>query len=368
MSNSSSDQNQYVPPVGVMGLFDDVDSLVNASRKMRDAGYTKWEAHSSFPIHGLDKAAGIKPTILPWIVLVCGLTGTTCAMIMQYWMNAYDYKYIISGKPFFSLPANIPVAFEMTILFSAFGAFFGMLILNGFPRWSNPLFRVPEFKDITGDRFAIVVDSTDPKYDEKGSFLGDVGAAKVLPVPADPTRASLPLGIHGAGLIMTMVALIPIVLILRARYTTSTQPRIHLVHDMDFQWFNKGQTASGNFASEKGIFPHLKVMKPAKSDVQFDNTAGKAIFADGRAMRKEVEGTVAVGSMADDALKVFKTGDEYHTGLPMDLTPDLLDLGQTKFKIYCAPCHGMGGKGDGPVNVRALSLDEGWIAAADLQA
>jgi hypothetical protein len=110
-------------------------------------------------------------------------------MIMQYWMNAYDYQYIISGKPFFSLPANIPVAFEMTILFSAFGAFFGMHILNGFPRWSNPLFRVPEFKRITGDRFAIVIDQKDPKFDAKGSFLNEIGAAQVLPVPADPSPA-----------------------------------------------------------------------------------------------------------------------------------------------------------------------------------
>ncbi|MEZ5974892.1 MAG: DUF3341 domain-containing protein [Planctomycetota bacterium] len=71
-------------------------------------------------MHGLDEAAGIKPTVLPWIVLACGLTGTSCAILMQWWMNAHDYAYIISGKPFFSLPANIPVAFEMTILFSAF--------------------------------------------------------------------------------------------------------------------------------------------------------------------------------------------------------------------------------------------------------
>ncbi|MCA9000978.1 MAG: DUF3341 domain-containing protein [Planctomycetes bacterium] len=332
MSNSSSDQNQYEPPVGVLGLFDDVDSLVNASRKMRDAGYTKWEAHSSFPIHGLDKAAGIKPTVLPWIVLCCGLLGTTCAMVMQYWMNAYDYKYIISGKPFFSLPANIPVAFEMTILFSAFGAFFGMHILNGFPRWSNPLFRMPEFSRVTGDRFAIVVDRKDPKFDEKGAFLSEIGAAQVLPVPADPTPNRFPIALHGAGLIMTLVALIPVVLILRARYTTSASPRIHVVPDMDFQWVRKGQTSSGHYKS------------------------GEAIFEDGRAMRLAVDGTVAVGSMEDDALRVFKNGDEYVTGYPLELTPELLDLGQVKYQINCAPCHGAGGMGDGPVHTRATEL------------
>ncbi|MCP5020544.1 MAG: DUF3341 domain-containing protein, partial [bacterium] len=316
MSNSSSEFKPYVAPVGVMGLFDDVTSLVNASRKMRDAGYTKWEAHSSFPIHGLDKEAGIKPTILPWIVLCCGIFGALLGFTMQYWMNAYDYQYIISGKPFNSLPASVPVIFETTILFSAFGAFFGMLALNGFPRWSNPLFRVPEFKDITGDRFAIVVDVDDPLYEIRGEFLAEIGAAQVINVPADPTSDRFPVILHGAGALMTLAALIPIVMIVRARYTTSDQPRIHLVPDMDFQWVNKGQTAN-------------------------------SVFEDGRAMRKAVDGTVAVGSMADDSLKIFRTGDTYRNDLPMELTADLLDLGQTKYDIYCAPCHGSVGEGDG---------------------
>ncbi len=84
-------------------------------------------------------------------------------------------------------------------------------------------------------------------------------------------------------------------------------------------------------------------------------------------MRKAVEGTVAVGSMADDALRVFKTGEVYRQGLPMELTADLLDLGQTKFEIYCAPCHGSAGKGDGPVHLRAATLGEGtWAAPTDL--
>ncbi len=364
MSNSSSEFKPYVAPVGVMGLFNDVTSLVNASRKMRDAGYTKWEAHSSFPIHGLDKDAGIKPTILPWIVLCCGIFGALLGFTMQYWMNAYDYQYIISGKPFNSLPASVPVIFETTILFSAFGAFFGMLALNGFPRWSNPLFRVPEFKDITGDRFAIVVDVDDPLYEIKGEFLAEIGAAQVINVPADPTSDRFPVILHGAGALMTLAALIPIVMIVRARYTTSDQPRIHLVPDMDFQWVNKGQTASGSYASEKGTFPNLKLQGPSKT-ASFDNTSGRAIFEDGRAMRKAVDGTVAVGSMADDALKVFRTGDTYRNDLPMELTADLMDLGQTKYDIYCAPCHGSVGKGDGPVQIRAKALG-GWVDAKNL--
>lgn len=95
---------------GIYAEFDSVDTLLPACRKVRDAGYTKTDAFTPFPVHGIDKALGIKPTALPWIVLACGLTGTTIAVLMQVWMNMIDYPYIISGKPFFSMPAFIPVA------------------------------------------------------------------------------------------------------------------------------------------------------------------------------------------------------------------------------------------------------------------
>ena len=116
---------------GVMAEFDDVTTLCNAADKVRDAGYTKWDCHTPFPVHGLDDLMGIKFTKLPWVVLIMGLTGCSLAVLMQWWMNAVDYPYDISGKPQWSLPANIPVIFEMTVLFSAFTAFFGMWIANG---------------------------------------------------------------------------------------------------------------------------------------------------------------------------------------------------------------------------------------------
>ena len=342
MSNHDDTQKKPAPdqgPAGVLALFDDVDSLMSASRRMRDAGFTKWEAHSPFPVHGLDEAAGIKPSILPWICLVCGLTGTATAIAMQYWMNAHDYKFIISGKPFFSLPANIPVAFEMTILFAAFAAFFGMLALNGFPRWSNPLFKVPEFARITADRFAIVVDAGDPNFKADGAFLKEIGASQVLTVPADDSSNKLPMWIHVIGGLTTCLALIPIALILRARFVTTDQPPIHVVPDMDFQWKKKAQT-------------------------------GSDFFSDGQAMRKPVEGTVAVGQTIDPNLLSWTEGETtiqvgeltYRTDFPLPLTQELLDLGEEKYAIHCAPCHDHAGYGNGPVHQRALAIGQtGWI-------
>jgi hypothetical protein len=152
--------------VGFTAEFDNVDSVLTAARKVRAAGYKVWDVHSPFPIHGIDAIIGIRPTILPWMVLCAGCTGTTCAILMQWWMNAYDYKILISGKPLFSLPANIPIIFEMTVLFSALTAVFGMLALNRLPLLYNPLFKSARFRRVTNDRFFVLIDSSDRLFDE----------------------------------------------------------------------------------------------------------------------------------------------------------------------------------------------------------
>ena len=102
-------------------------------------------------------------------------------MLLQWWCNAYDYQYMISGKPFWSLPANIPIIFECTVLFSALTAVFGMLGLNRLPLLYNPLFKSERFRRVTNDRFFIWIDRSDAKFDEKETveFLKSIGAAAV---------------------------------------------------------------------------------------------------------------------------------------------------------------------------------------------
>ncbi|MCA9007967.1 MAG: DUF3341 domain-containing protein, partial [Planctomycetaceae bacterium] len=141
--------------LGLLAEFDDPHALIEASKKVRDAGYSKWDTHTPFPVHGIDEAMGIKWTILPWIVACCGLTGGTIAVGMQYWMNAVDYPFLISGKPLFSIPACIPITFELSVLLSAFGAFLGMLGLNQLPKLYNPMFKSQAFRRVTNDRFFI---------------------------------------------------------------------------------------------------------------------------------------------------------------------------------------------------------------------
>ena len=172
---------EKVELVGLLAEYTNVDQVLKAARAVRRAGFTRWDVHSPFPIHGIDYAMGIKPTILPWLVLGMGLTGLTIAILLQWYVNAYDYKYLISGKPIWSFPANVPVMFELTVLFSAYTAVFGMLLLNRLPRLYNPLFKHDRFRRVTDDRFFVVLDATDPKFDEQAStrLLLDAGATAV---------------------------------------------------------------------------------------------------------------------------------------------------------------------------------------------
>lgn len=151
---------------GYLVEFDNVDDLLAGAETVRDAGYTKWDAHTPFVVHGLDAAMGIKPTVLPKIVFLGGAAGTAGGILLQWWTNAFDYPFMISGKPFFSLPANIPVAFETTILVAAITALVGMLALNQLPQLYHPLFTSRRFRRATDDRFFISVEVEDPEFDE----------------------------------------------------------------------------------------------------------------------------------------------------------------------------------------------------------
>jgi mono/diheme cytochrome c family protein len=330
----------------VMAEFTDVNSLMAAAERVRDAGFRKWDCHTPFPVHGLDDAMGVKMTRLPWVVLAMGLTGCGLGLLLQWWTNAYDYPYIISGKPLFSLPANIPVTFEVTVLFSAFTAFFAMWIMNDLPRWFSPLSRKKRFARATDDRFFVVIEAADPQFDgvRTSEFLNGLGAASVeeVEMPDEPSR--LPARYRHLLFTLAMAMLVPLAMIYNAQHKTSTEPRVHLVKDMD---------------------------KQARFRPQGETLAG--LFADGRMTRPRIEGTVGRGMLTEDeGLETGMEGGEYVTAVPsaLQVDEDFVRRGQERFGIYCAPCHGFTGKGDGLVHQRAMQLAaEGnaqWVQPTDL--
>ena len=150
---------------GLLAEYESAGQLLRAAEQVRDAGFARWDCHSPFPVHGLDRAMGLRDTRLPWVVLGAAVAGAAAALLMQWWMNAHDYKLVIGGKPIFSLPANIPVAFELTILFSATTAFLAMFAFNKLPQLYHPVFRSRAFKRVTNDRFFISIEAADPRFD-----------------------------------------------------------------------------------------------------------------------------------------------------------------------------------------------------------
>lgn len=174
---------QAAPPklYALVAEYDNVDAVMAAAEKVRDAGFTKWDVHAPFPIHGIDPAMGTRPTILPWIVLLMGITGGTTGILLTHytmgvtpewhWLpeSLKGYQFPISGKPMWSTPAFIPVIFELTIMFSAYTAVFAMWMMNLLPKLYNPLFKLEKFRRATDDRFFVVVQARDGKFDERST-------------------------------------------------------------------------------------------------------------------------------------------------------------------------------------------------------
>ncbi|MEZ4451169.1 MAG: DUF3341 domain-containing protein [Nannocystaceae bacterium] len=150
---------------GLLAEYDTAHAIFHACEKVRDAGYQKWDSYTPFPVHNLDKAMGLKPSLLGWIVFAAGMTGASCGMLLQWWTATIEYPVIIAAKPYFSYQAFVPVTFELGVLFASFGAVLGMLGLNKLPQWYHSCFKSERFARVTDDRFFICVEAADPKYD-----------------------------------------------------------------------------------------------------------------------------------------------------------------------------------------------------------
>jgi molybdopterin-containing oxidoreductase family membrane subunit len=169
------------PHYGVLGEFATPAALLHACERVSDAGFTRWDAHTPFPVHGLAQAMRLRRSRLPWIVLGMGLTGATLGFVLQWWVHASAYPLVISGKPYFAWPAYIPITFEAAVLFAAFGAVLGVLGLNRLPMHHHPLFRSKVFERVTDDAFFISIESWDPRFDPSatGKLLESFGARRV---------------------------------------------------------------------------------------------------------------------------------------------------------------------------------------------
>jgi hypothetical protein len=153
-------------PYGIIAEFETSAAILHAAEKVRRAGYRRWDVFTPFPVHGMDRAMGLKNSKVGWFSFLGGVTGYTTGMVMIWWMNAVNYPIVIGGKPMFSPYGAFPPSYELTILFGAFGAIGGMLFLNRLPRLHHPLLKHKRFALATHDKFYLVIETADPKYSE----------------------------------------------------------------------------------------------------------------------------------------------------------------------------------------------------------
>lgn len=151
-------------PYGLLAEYETPADLMHAAEKVRDAGFRRWDVFTPYPVHGMDKAMGLKNSKVGWFSFLGGVTGYTTGMLLIYLTNRIDYPILIGGKPLFSPFSAFPPSYELTILLGAFGALFGMLILNRLPRLHHPLLKHERFRLATHDRYFLVIEAADPRY------------------------------------------------------------------------------------------------------------------------------------------------------------------------------------------------------------
>ena len=169
---------------GMLAEFERPDELVVAARRAREAGYRRMDGYTPFPIHGLSEALGLPPSKLPLVVLVGGLIGCATALGMQWFSSTVHYPLNVGGRPFASWPSFIPITFELTVLFAAGAAVFGMLGMNRLPMPYHPVFNAPRFAFASRDRFFLGIEARDAKFDLEGTraFLESLGAREIVAV------------------------------------------------------------------------------------------------------------------------------------------------------------------------------------------
>ena len=402
--NNEVDNIEQQKLIGVLGQFDDPHTLIQACETLRDSGVNKMDAFTPYPIHGIEKAIGIPRTILPWIVLVIASGGICIGLGMQWYTNATmnllpfwsGYEFRIGGKPFFSLPANIPVTFEVIVLSSAFAAFLGMLVLNGLPRLANPLHRIPRFKRVTNDKFFLMVGAEDANFNasQLRNNFSDWGATDVEEVFEDQTDWKLPAFLKTFTVLALVMMLVPPALIFRARGMTYTGTRLHVVPDMDWQVKFKTQTEgplANNNTTTEFFFQDIRAQfadlpgTVSRSDQSGDSEFFKGIRA-GSDLHSSHATPAVLASTQEETSPAEKpqteeteTADatavdepDWVTTIPsqVKVDRDTVMRGQRQYNIYCAVCHGYSGEGNGLANNRAVALstsgESAWTEAKSL--
>lgn len=301
---------------GYTGLFDNPDSITHAAEKAVEKGYEKFDVHTPYPLHGMNKAMKLPPSKLGYVSLVVGLSGALAAILAMFWISAKEYPIVIGGKPLFSFPAYVPVMFEVTVLAASIATVLTMLfVFFKLPNNSHPLHGTDYMKNVAVDKYGILIQAEDEKFDEADvkKFLEECGAINISAVYFDEEEIS-----HKHKILEPKFIGF---LLLTALFTSgiSYVTLNKLLYLPPFDW----------------------MMEQEKLNPQSTST----IFADGFGMRKPVEGTVARGYLPYAFNGQPDLAGENLVN-PLPVSKSVLELGQKKFDVYCSPCHGYHGEGE----------------------
>jgi hypothetical protein len=166
---------------GILAEFDSPAAILHAAEKVRDAGYSRWDVFTPFPIHGMDKVMGLKNSLVGWVSLFMGGGAFLSVVGLIWFANAFDYPLIVGGKPMFSVPMTFVPSYIMMIMGAAVGALIGMLAFNELPRFHHPLFTSERFALVSRDKFSLLIGATDPKFSETETrkLLEAIGGAHI---------------------------------------------------------------------------------------------------------------------------------------------------------------------------------------------
>lgn len=297
---------------GITATFNTPDEIIRAAKKVTQAGYTEFDVNTPYPVHGMDFAMKIKPSKLGFVTLVMGLTGATLALLFMYWTMSVDYRIVIGGKPFFALPAFIPITFEVTVLLATVSTIIAMIALFfRLPDNKHPLHDTNYMKSVSLDKYGIVIEAKDPKFnEEETNKLLESLKPFAIELVYFPEEEKYP--IFQPKFIMFLIVIAVVV------------------------------SGSTYFTLNKLLYmtPFTFMMEQAKLNPQKESN----LFADGYGMRKPVEGTVARGFIPYP-YKGEANPKEVLSN-PYFPTKENLALGKAKFNTFCSPCHGYFADGD----------------------
>lgn len=167
---------------GLVAEFDRAEALLEAVRRTRQAGFRRFEAYSPFPIEGLSEAVGFKENWVPLATLLGGIAGALIGYFMQVYTNL-DFPIDIEGRPTIAPPAFALITFELTVLGAVVTSVVVMLLLNGLPRLSHPIFDVPTFHLASLNKFFLVIEARDRRFGAGRAFLESLNPVRIDEAP-----------------------------------------------------------------------------------------------------------------------------------------------------------------------------------------